>query len=383
MKNIISHRADVPSDAQLFSTAANKLRAKGVDVIAMHLGQPSTGAPQRAVDAVKHMMDTDTLGYTSALGIDPLRARLARMYDERYGAPVEKEQVIVTVGASLALVIALLGCFEVGDSIALPYPVYPAYANTVKMLGLKIVGVPTSIENRFQIRVADLEALPEKPNGIIVASPSNPAGTMLTPDELRDLCAYCDKHGIRLISDEIYHGIEYEGHPRAQTAAKLSKHAVVISSFSKYFSMPGWRIGWMVVPKELAGPMSKAIRNLYLAAPTPSQYAALAALDARDELDQHVVRYAKNRDLLLDGLPKAGFNKLLPPQGAFYIYAHIEHLHHDSRKFCVEMINEAGVISMPGTDFDPNHGHHFIRFSYAGKTEDIEQALERLIKWRQ
>lgn len=380
--NHVASHAKVRSDAQEFSMAAQKLRAQGVDVIAMHLGQPSTGAPQKALEAAAKAMREDTLGYTSALGIQPLRERLAAQYQELYGVNIDSNRVIVTVGASIALMVTLMTCFEPGDTIALPYPVYPAYANTVQMLGLKGVGVSTRFDNHFQIDINALDAMAEKPKGIIIASPSNPAGSMLSQDALKAITNYCEKHQIRMISDEIYHGIEYNDDKPSQTALKFSDNCIVINSFSKYYSMPGWRVGWMVVPEALVDDIGCAIRNLYLSTTSISQYAALAALDCRQELDQHLVRYRHNRQLLLDGLPQAGFDRITPPDGAFYVYAHIEHLHQDAHQFCLDMINDVGIISMPGCDFDPIHGHHFLRLSYAGATEDVERALERLIAWR-
>jgi aspartate/methionine/tyrosine aminotransferase len=382
MKPPRSLRGNIPSTSQVLNAAAAKLEAQGKKVLRMHIGAPSTGAPKAAIEAAIKAEYDDILGYTSAQGLMPLRERIAQHYDEQYGVQINPERVVVTVGASMALVAGAVACLEVGDKFCLPYPAYPAYEHTLKMLGVEPFGFSTSLENGFQARVSDLEQLETKPKAFIVASPSNPGGTILPEDELKKIAEYCESHGIQLFSDEIYHGIEYDGE-KTQTALKFSDNAIVINSFSKYFSMPGWRIGWMVVPEDLINNCGAIIRNMYLAAPTPCQYAAIAAMDCRTELDEHLKRYAKNRDILLSEMPKAGFDKFLQPEGAFYFYAHVKHLHHDSHLYAQEILKNVGVAAMPGTDFDPHHGHHYMRFSYAGKTEDIEEAVKRLREYNQ
>ena len=377
-----SKRSFIKSTAQTLTVAATKLEAQGKKIHRLHVGQPSTSAPQGAIDAVIKAEQDKVLGYTSSVGLTALRERIATHYHEEYGVNISPDQVVVTIGASLAVALACISCFEQGATIGVPYPVYAAYLPVFKQFGLNIVGFSTSLENNFQPTPADLDALDTKIDGIIQASPSNPAGSILTADKLKELAIYCEQKGIRLISDEIYHGIYYDESCKPETALKFSNECIVVNSFSKYYSMPGWRIGWLVAPEYIASNLATVIRNLYISPPTPSQYAALAAMDCREELNQHIKRYKKNRDVFLSELPKAGFDKFIAPQGAFYFYAHVQHLHHDSHKFCMEILNETGICSMPGTDFDPIHGHRYIRFSYAGSTEDIEEAMHKLITWR-
>ena len=272
-----------------------------------------------------------------------------------------------------------LAAFEAGDRVALASPGYPAYRNILAALGIEPVELRTEPEDRFQPTPALLDALDRPVDGLIVASPSNPTGTMLPPEEFAALAAYCEGSGIRLISDEIYHGITYG--MKAATAAALSDHAVVVNSFSKYYSMTGWRLGWMVVPEDLARAIECLAQNLFISPPTLSQHAAVAAFDCADELDANVARYAANRALLLDALPKAGFDRLAPADGAFYLYADIRHLTNDSEAFCRRMLAETGVAATPGVDFDPSRGHATMRFSFAGATDDMATAAERLRAW--
>ena len=377
-----SKRSQIKSTAQAVTVAAAQLEAQGKEIHRLHVGQPSTGAPKGAIEAVIKAEQDQVLGYTSSVGIDPLRERIAKHYQEEYNVDVSPEQVVVTIGASLALALSCIGCFEQGDTIGVPYPVYPAYLPVFKQFGLNLVGFSTSLDNNFQPTLADLEALDIKIDGLILASPANPAGSILPAEQLKALAIYCEQQGIRLISDEIYHGVCYDDACSPETALKFSNQCIVINSFSKYYSMPGWRIGWLVAPKDVATNLANVIRNLYISPPTPSQHAALAAMDCRDELDLHVKRYKMNRDILLKEMPKAGFDKFVVPQGAFYFYAHVQHLHNDSHKFCMQILNETGICSLPGSDFDPLHGHHYIRFSYAGATEDIEEAMHILRAWR-
>jgi aspartate/methionine/tyrosine aminotransferase len=348
-------------------------------VIRMEVGQPSTGAPAAAVEAaVAAMRAGETLGYTEAFGTRPLRERIARLYAERYGVEVPVARIAVTVGASGAFPLAFLAAFDRGDRIALAAPFYPPYVNILTALGLVPVMLEAGPESRYQPTVAMLEALDPPPDGLIVASPCNPAGTMLHADELAALARWCTGHGVRLISDEIYHGLTY-GEP-ATTAATIPG-AVVINSFSKYWSMTGWRVGWMVLPEDLARPVERLAQNLFISAPGVSQVAALAAFDADAELRGHVARYAANRALLLDALPKAGIDRLAPAEGAFYLYADVGHLTNDSAAWCTRMLAEIAVAATPGVDFDRTRGHRTVRFSFCGATEDMAEAAERIRRW--
>ncbi|MBS0542062.1 MAG: aminotransferase class I/II-fold pyridoxal phosphate-dependent enzyme, partial [Proteobacteria bacterium] len=311
-----------------------------------------------------------------------LRERIAKHYRETYKTEVSPERVIVTTGSSGGFPLAFLASFDAGDRVALAAPGYPAYRNILSALHLEAVDLPTSQADRFQPTVAALEkAHNEKPlAGLIVASPSNPTGTMVTRAELAALCQWCDANHVRMISDEIYHGIVYEG--ETTSAVEVSDHAVVVNSFSKYFSMTGWRVGWLVVPDELVRPIERLTQNFFISVPTLSQYAALAAFDAKDELDAHVHRYRANRDLLMAGLPAAGLDRLTPAQGAFYIYADVSHLTNDSRDFCQRMLGEAGVATTPGVDFDRARGAGTLRISFAGSTAEMEEAVRRIKAWR-
>jgi len=349
-------------------------------VIRMEVGQPSTGAPQGAVAAaIAAMRSGATLGYTESFGMRPLRERIAALYAERYGVAVDAARIAVTVGASGAFPLAFLAAFDRGDRVALASPFYPPYVNILTALGLEPVILEAGEASRFQPTVAMLDRLDPRPEGLIVASPANPAGTMLSRDELAALAAWCDRIGVRLISDEIYHGLTYGA--AASTAASVSATAIVINSFSKYWSMTGWRIGWMVLPEDLVRPVERLAQNLFISAPGVSQVAALAAMDCAAELDAHLARYATNRALLLEALPKAGLSRLAPAEGAFYLYADIGHLANDSAAFCRAMLAEIGVAATPGVDFDRTRGARTIRFSFCGATEDMAEAAQRITRW--
>jgi aspartate/methionine/tyrosine aminotransferase len=382
-------------------------------VIRMEVGQPGTGAPAGAVAAaVAALRSGDALGYTEAFGRRSLRERIVAHYRDCYGLDVPIEHVAVTVGASGAFPLAFLAAFDRGDRVALAAPFYPPYVNILTALGMQPVVLEAGPETRFQPSVALLEALDPPPDGLIVASPCNPAGTMLHPEELAAIARWCDAHGVRLVSDEIYHGLHYdspaasaasfsgnavvvnsfskpfpvepssgEGVPIA-TAAALSPNAIVIGSFSKYFSMTGWRIGWMVLPGDLVRPVERLAQNLFISAPHISQIAAEAAFDCHDELAANVARYRRSRDHLLRALPEAGFNRLSPAQGAFYLFADIADRSNDSEAFCKRMLAEVGVAASPGIDFDHARGNHFLRFSYCGPEADMREAAERLKAWR-
>jgi aspartate/methionine/tyrosine aminotransferase len=359
--------------------AAAAKEAAGDTVIHLEVGQPSTPAPKGALAAAHAALDADRIGYVAALGMPALRERIARHYREQYDTEVAAEQVIVTTGSSGGFPLAFLASFDAGDRVALAAPGYPAYRNILSALHLEAVDLPTSAADRYQPTVAELEKAGPIA-GLIVASPSNPTGTMVTRAELTGLGRWCDAHEVRLVSDEIYHGIVYEG--ETTSAVEVSDHAVVVNSFSKYFSMTGWRVGWLVVPPELVRPIERLAQNFFISVPTLSQYAALAAFECRDELDAHVARYRANRDLLMAGLPAAGLDRLTPAQGAFYIYADVSHLTNDSRDFCTRMLQEAGVATTPGVDFDRARGAGTLRISFAGSMAEMEEAVRRLKAWR-
>jgi aspartate/methionine/tyrosine aminotransferase len=350
-------------------------------IIRMEVGQPGTGAPAGAVAAAIAALNSgDQLGYTEALGRASLRERIAAHYQGWYGQTIQPSRIAVTVGASGAFPLAFLAAFNPGDRVALTAPFYPPYVNILTALGISSVILPASPDTRFQPTVEMLKRLDPTPDGLIVASPCNPAGTMLHPDELSAIAAWCHRTGVRLISDEIYHGLHYES-PIA-TAAAFSPSAVVVNSFSKYFSMTGWRVGWMVLPDDLIRPVECLAQNLFISPPHISQIAAEAAFDCHDELQANVARYRRSRDLLLRELPKAGFPRLSPAEGAFYLYADIAERANDSAAFCARMLREAGIAATPGIDFDRDRGNRFVRFSYCGPEADMAEAARRLRGWR-
>jgi aspartate/methionine/tyrosine aminotransferase len=363
--------------------AAAEKEAAGDTVIHLEVGQPSTPAPKGALAAAHAALDSDRIGYVAALGLPALRERIARHYRDTYRTDVAPERVIVTTGSSGGFPLAFLASFDAGDRVALAAPGYPAYRNILAALNLEAVDLPTSAADRFQPTVATLAKAIEEVGpiaGLIVASPSNPTGTMVNRVEMKALADWCHARGVRLISDEIYHGIVYEG--EAVSAVEVAEHAIVVNSFSKYFSMTGWRVGWLVVPPELVRPIERLTQNFFISVPTLSQYAAIAAFECREELDGHVRRYRTNRDLLMAGLPAAGLDRLAPAQGAFYLYGDVAHLTNDSRDFCRRMLAEAGVATTPGVDFDRARGTGTLRISFAGSTAEMEEAVRRLKAWR-
>ena len=360
--------------------AASALDVAGEDIVHLEVGQPSTAAPALVREAAVAALQTDKLGYTDAFGIAPLRERIAAHYQDFYGVNVDPAGVIVTTGSSGGFLLSFLAAFDVGDRVALAAPGYPAYSNILSALGVEPVIIETGLEDRFQPTPELLAKVAGKLDGLIVASPSNPTGTMVGKPEMEALVAYCRDNGMRLISDEIYHGITYGD--ESVTAAAFDSEAVVINSFSKYFSMTGWRLGWMIVPPTMMRSIECLSQNVFISAPTLSQQAALAAFDSHDELRENVARYGKNREILLSQLPEAGFDRLAPAEGAFYIYADIGHLTNDSSEFCRRMLVEAKVAATPGLDFDPYRGNTTIRFSFAGSEADMHQAIERLKRWR-
>ncbi len=350
-------------------------------IIRMEVGQPGTGAPAGAVQAATAALKSgDPLGYTEALGRPSLRQRISAHYRAWYGIGVPDERIAVTVGASGGFPLAFLAAFDPGDRVALAAPFYPPYVNILTALGITPVILEAGTETRFQPSVAVLDRLDPPPDGLIVASPCNRAGTMLHPDELVAVAAWCERERVRLISDEIYHGLNYES--AIATAAGLSKSAVVVNSFSKYFSMTGWRVGWLVLPEDLVRPVERLAQNLFISAPHISQIAAEAAFDCGEELEANVARYRRSRDVLLRELPRAGFDRLSPAEGAFYLFADIAARSNDSVAFCTRMLKEVGIAATPGVDFDRGRGSRFIRFSYCGPEADIAEAVRRLLGWR-
>ena len=359
---------------------ANRLAASGADILHLEVGQPSTGAPAKVIAAAERLLRTSPLGYTDALGIPALRERIARHYAETYRVTVDPAQVAVTIGASGAFLLGFLAAFDAGDRVALAAPGYPAYRHILTALDIEPVELPSGKEDRFQPTIRLLEQVEGRLDGLIIASPSNPTGTMLGDAELAELSAYCRRRGIRLVSDEIYHGITY-GDPAA-TALAHAPEAIVINSFSKYFSMTGWRLGWMVAPPDLVRAVECLAQNLVISAPSLSQHAAVEAFDCAEELEANIKRYAANRALLLEQLPAAGFEDFAPPDGAFYLYADVSRLTNDSLDFCRRMLHETGVAATPGIDFDGGRGHHYVRFSFAGATADMAEAAKRLKAWK-
>jgi aspartate/methionine/tyrosine aminotransferase len=353
---------------------ATQLEAEGHHIIHMEVGQPSSGAPKAATQALVAAMEADALGYTVARGIPALRQGIADLYKRWYGVDLNPERVIVTSGSSGAFLLAFTALFEAGDRVALGEPGYPSYRQILKALSLEPVGVASSAENRFQPVPADLEGVDVQ--GLIVASPGNPSGTMLSREALADLIAYADQKGIAFVSDEIYHGLHYG--ERAHSALEISDNVYVINSFSKYFAMTGWRVGWMVVPEDHIRTVERLAQNMFICAPHAAQIAALAALDCTPELEANREVYAENRRLMLEGLPRAGFDKIAPPDGAFYIYADVSDLTSDSLAFARDILHKAGVAVTPGLDFDPVRGATTLRFSYARSTKDIIEGLRRL-----
>ncbi len=359
---------------------ANERAARGENVLHLEVGQPSTGAPRAVIEAAKRSLDRDQLGYTEALGIPVLRQRIARHYRDMYGLGIDPARVVVTTGSSGAFLLSFLAAFDPGDRVALAAPGYPAYRNILVALGVTPVNLLTGAETRFQPTPALLDQIADPVDGLIIASPSNPAGTMIDADSFRRLHEYCQARQIRLMSDEIYHGITYGMGPT--TALAFGDDAIVINSFSKYFSMTGWRLGWMIAPTDLLRPIECLAQNLFISPPTLPQIAASAVFECRDELEANVRRYGENRELLLRQLPRAGFDRLAPADGAFYIYADVSRLTNDSDEFCRRMLADTGVAATPGLDFDAERGHQFIRFSFAGSAADIAAAADRLLAWR-
>ena len=389
----VATRANVPPFhvMDLLALAAERQRTHA-DLCNLVAGQPSTPAPAPVRKAARRALDEHVLGYTVATGIPALREAISAHHQRVHGITVSPEDVVVTTGSSGGFLLAFLAAFEAGDRVAIARPGYPCYRNVLTALGCEVVELPTGPESRFQPTVEMLEALDRPVQGLVVASPANPTGTMLAPEELRALAGWCEAAGVRLISDEIYHGITYadsagsadntDGTVQA-SAWEWSRDAVVFDSFSKYFSMTGWRIGWMLVPEQLRRPVDVLTGNFTICPPVLAQHAAVAAFteESYAECEGHVARYAGNRRVLLDGLAALGIDRLAPADGAFYAYADVGHLTGDSMAWARRLLAETGVAVAPGIDFDTEHGNRFVRFSFAGQQAEIEEALERLGRW--
>ena len=365
-----------PFHAITVSGLAHRLKAEGRSVIHMEFGQPSTGAPTAAIAAAHRVLDTDPMGYWESA---PLKARIARHYRETYGVEVAPNRITLTCGASPALVLALSSIFSPGDRVALARPGYVAYRNTLKALHIEPVELACGADERFQLSAARIAAIDPAPAGVIIASPANPTGTVIAKDELAAIAQVCRDRGIAIVSDEIYHGLSYV--EPAHSMLEFEPNAYVVNSFSKYFSMAGWRLGWLLSPPDHVKAAIAYMGALFLTPPSLAQHAALAAMDARDELEGHVAVYRANRTLLLEALPRMGLTAIAPPDGAFYIYADIGHLTDDSLGFCQRLLQDTGVATAPGIDFDPIDGHRFIRISFAVSTPEVIEALARLEPW--
>jgi aspartate/methionine/tyrosine aminotransferase len=377
-----SARSDVPPFMVMdVMAAAARIEAAGGRVIHMEVGQPAAAAPASAIAAARAALASGRLGYTETLGLASLRARIARHYDETYGVAIDPGRVVVTTGSSAAFILTFLALFEPGDRVAVALPGYPPYRHILSALGCEAVAIETTQATRWAITPEMLLAVHRKAplKGVLVASPANPTGTMMTAQALRDLIAAAHSEGIRFISDEIYHGLDY-AFP-AESAARVSDDCVIINSFSKYFCMTGWRVGWVVAPEPLVRPLDRLQGNLAVCVPTLSQIAAEAAFDGRAEMEAVKHGYEENRRILLDGLPEAGFDTFLPVDGAFYLYADVSRFSDDSFEFAKRMLAQTHVAATPGVDFDPLKGRHFIRFCYAGATADMYEAVKRLANW--
>ena len=377
-----SKRSDVPPFIVMdVMAAAAQCEARGAHIIHMEVGQPAAPAPKTAIEAAQAALAQGRLGYTECLGIPSLRKRIARHYGEMYDLGLDPARVVVTTGSSGAFVLAFLALFEPGDRVALANPGYPPYRHILSALGCEPVLIETSSDTRWALSAKALIVAHQRAplKGVVIASPANPTGTMIDADALSRLIAIAEAEGIRVISDEIYHGLDYAF--AAETAANVSDRVVVINSFSKYFCMTGWRVGWMVVPENLVRPIDRLQGNLAISVPTLAQIAAEAAFEGREEMQAVKHGYEENRRILTEGLPKTGLDKFLPVDGAFYLYADISRFSDDSLDFAKRMLNEAGVAATPGIDFDPVNGKHFLRFCYAGSADEMREAVARIGNW--
>ncbi|WP_131193792.1 pyridoxal phosphate-dependent aminotransferase [Lichenihabitans psoromatis] len=364
----------------VFSAAGLRERA-GESILHLEVGEPGGVAPERIRQAAIRALEAGRIGYTEALGLPALRARIAQHYHDTYGVEVTPNRVAVTTGSSGGFILSFLALFDVGARVAIAAPGYPAYRNILEALGIEVVSLETTVASRHVV-TADMlaRAHAEKPlDGVLLMSPGNPSGTMMTTDDLRDVAAFCDGAGVAFISDEIYHGLTYER--AADTALAFSDDAIVVNSFSKYYCMTGWRVGWLILPEELVRPVERLQQSLSISVPTLSQIAAIAAFDATAELDLIKQTYATSRAHLLDALPRIGLGDFHPVDGAFYVYVDVGRFTNDSVAFCNRMLAETGVAATPGIDFDRNRGHRTMRLSFAGAPSDVQQAVTRLGDW--
>ena len=354
--------------------SARKAEALGKKIIHMEVWQPGTAAPKIAKDYLTKEITNNNLGYTVTLGLPELRKRISKLYGEWYNLDLNPNRIIITTGSSGAFILSFASLFDVGDKVGIGSPGYPSYRQILKSQNLIPVDIQTDIQNKFHPIPIDIKI--NNLNGLLVASPANPTGSMLDKNSLENLINAAKENNVSFISDEIYHGIQYEHNPT--TAIEITNDCYVINSFSKYFSMTGWRIGWMVVPEDHVRQVERLSQNLFICPPHASQITALAAMDATEELEKNINVYKKNREILLEELPKAGFKTFSPPDGAFYIYVDISEFSNDSLSFCKKVLDEAGVAITPGLDFDQKRGNKTIRFSYARSTEDIIEGANRI-----
>lgn len=368
---------DVMEAADRAERSASQGFSGGRRVLHLEVGQPETPAPAVVRRAARAALDSDRVGYSRATGTPALRDAIAQHYKNVYSVEVSPESVVVTSGASGAFVLAFIAAFSAGSRVALSVPGYPCYANILRSLDLVPSPIRVGKDSGYRLTISHLESLESPPAGLIIASPANPTGSMLRPSELRDLLAYCRAKNIFAIVDEIYHGLEFS-RERTSTAAEFPESTIVIGSFSKYYSMTGWRLGWMLVPKNFRRTIEILSQNLTICPPTLSQLAAVHAFDAKEELEGHVLRYRRNRDVLSGALRRAGVTDVAPADGAFYIYADISAFSSDSRELCTEMLEQIQVAATPGVDFDPEQGQRAVRFSYCRGEDDIREAAERL-----
>ena len=377
----LSQRSDVESFRALDNLRAVNARvAKGESIIRMEAGQPCFGAPPKVLKLARQNIQDDPIqGYTDAVGTQALREKIGTYYKATYGAEITGERVALATGSSCSFILTFITAFEAGDTVALIAPTYPAYRNILKSLDINVIELQASAEDNYQPTVALLESASQKFDGVVINSPANPTGTMIDEDTLREICQWCDSHEVRLISDEAYHGVTYE--TKAQTALNYSSSAIVLNTFSKYFALTGWRLGWSIVPNDMVERIKKLSESLYVSPPTLSQKVAYHTLDVLDVLDEYVAHYQKNRDILREGLPDAGFRNLSAMQGAFYVYVDLSDLTDNSEEFAARLLDEAGVAATAGIDFDTARGHQTMRMSYAGTADDMIEACTRIKKW--
>ena len=380
----VARRAGIPPFyvMDVWLAAAERQRTHG-DLVNLSAGQPSAGAPAPVLAAAERALRSGPLGYTVALGIPELRQAIADSYRTRHGLDVGVDDVVLTTGSSGGFLLTFLACFDAGDRVAIASPGYPCYRNILSALGCEVVEIDCGPQTRFQPTAQMLAALDPPVQGVIVASPANPTGTVIEAAELAAIAAWCDAEGVRLISDEVYHGLVYPGAPETSCAWETSRNAVVVNSFSKYFAMTGWRLGWLLVPEELRRAVDCLTGNFTICPPVLAQHAALAAFtpEAIAEVRGHLDHYAANRDTLIAGLHQMGITRLAPADGAFYVYADVSGFTADSLRFCEKLLADTGLAIAPGIDFDTIGGNAFVRLSFAGPSSDIDEALRRLGPW--